>query len=1523
MIKTGSLNPWISDTVVESVNEIIPEGEFNIGSIDASEIGELQINTIEVVDKEGNRSIIDELFLSYDARDILNKEVSVLNGRVSGGEIYLKQREDGQWNLADFIPESEGESEPSDWKVNLSSLALENLSLVVEPQAINGQRHIYSGEINGEVRQFQFQSEETSIDLVAKSELKSDTAPDLSLGIDASYSNEGIQIADASLSSERSAARSSGFLKMGDDSILESSDLKLNLTPLHMRDLAVFSPLISGSASYSGDLLIKGQGGVNEIRTSLEANDGSLVQARANLSGSNGVVMDYDLSSTGFDLSGITGDPSNKSAITAKSMGTLQGPSFAELTGRTPLKISLFDWPELPRMKGLVSAELNQGTFRLKGNQNLALIDHPESGVAGNVDYSLDDQGRLNLDDLSFRQIDLADFVADSDLTSQLSGNISGEFRIKDLKSASGSGELVLEPSSLMGQEISDGVANFSLAGEQLTGSASSTTSFGNFQVESFVVNGFDENAIADAHVFFQAFEPQKVIPDNESLSANLSGELTLRQGFDFDRGSLVGTLQSDKSISFDAEISSDEQFLSAIGNGRLIESGIELDSISGTTKKIDIKKFVPESGFATDLNSKYSGNLIIEDGLPSGNIKLDLSPSMINSETVSSGVANLIMDKGEIEVESNVVLGDGDFFVASTGSFQKKPYQGEILGRWSDFNLAKVLGIDTLSSNLNGAVNLTYSGSDFKSMNADGVLVMGKSFLQDIRVDTLITDFNIKDGDYLIDTLLVRSNVLSAVGGGNIYLENSGQQRDSDFSLNSQIRSLQPLAEFVGVNKLSGEGNIRLDIAGDEGSPRFEFEPELRYLAIDEAHLSELTGAARGSFDGEELSFDALLDFGVASVPNFTIRNAGLVASYENERALLTGQVTIDKDRNGRFGGILDTSIDPWLLSLENLNLTMYEDQWNLDQTASITVQDGFEITDLLMESGDQQIVVDGSIDLSGRQDLVLTLEGIKTGSFTDLLGFQGLDGTVDGWVIVEGEAADPYVEGQLTAKNISSFGRPVGSMEFESTIQEGVMNLDAVITNDTGNQLSVNGFLPLLFTLAGEERDVSNDPVGLVVKADTFDLSIVEPFLNNLPVEKLDGRMTADIQIGGIDSALDLQGEAFVNDASIGLRDFGVIYTDIEGRLDFDKTSAILNGVTLRSGDGTAKADGTVNFASLTEPVYDLEIEADKFKAIWDDTYHVFADAELSLTGSQYAPILRGEVTVSPADIFLTDELIAEELEYIELSGRDLQVLEERFGYRISEEDTTSYVFYEALTIEELKLTFDNNVWMRSSSSPEMDIEFDGDIDVTKLPNADPNLVGTVEVNPSRSNIVQFGKKFNIKTGEITLTGPIEELLINLNAEYVVPSRRGGEEVTINLTLTGRQDDLKTTLSSDPQRSTVDIISYIATGRPADESVDGTGDAVTDLAVGQLSSLVEGFAGDQLGLDVFEIEFNTTDGAEVTLGKYLSRDLYVSFSQALSEDERQSRIAMEYELYKWLLLQLERRDNSLKFNLLWEYAF
>ena len=218
------------------------------------------------------------------------------------------------------------------------------------------------------------------------------------------------------------------------------------------------------------------------------------------------------------------------------------------------------------------------------------------------------------------------------------------------------------------------------------------------------------------------------------------------------------------------------------------------------------------------------------------------------------------------------------------------------------------------------------------------------------------------------------------------------------------------------------------------------------------------------------------------------------------------------------------------------------------------------------------------------------------------------------------------------------------------------------------------------------------------MTVAADGFAIGWIKPFMDPSTYSEIDGRLQGQVKIGGTFEQPTVAGTAEITQGRLGLTEFSIVYSDIAVDARFADDIIYLEHVEAASGGGSLIANGTVSLEDLNLGDFNIDISTEEFLAVDNREYRVSAAADLALTGSTLRPNLAGTVELTRADIILVEEI--EEFDPISLSTQDLLTVEQRFGIRLTEGDTTTFDFYEALTME-LSVSMSRNTWLRSKST------------------------------------------------------------------------------------------------------------------------------------------------------------------------------------------------------------------------------
>ncbi|MDX1547126.1 MAG: translocation/assembly module TamB [Rhodothermales bacterium] len=1281
-------------------------------------------------------------------------------------------------------------------------------------------------------------------------------------------------------------------------------------------------------------------------------------------------VPTYDLRGqvSSLDLGRFTEGGTQSSDITGTFR--LEGRGFAPDEARATATVQLAP-SRINRytiQDGRLTATLADGDLRFD-----TALELPEGAVAarGTADLGTETL-TYRIDEGSFRNLDLAALTGDttrSSLTGTFSLRGSGtdpatDLRLDDLR-------LTLDDSYYGTYDVNDATLTGRLRGGRLDFDLAADLEGGDVDVAG-TARPFDgvptytltRGTFADVDIGELTGDPTR--------QSDLTGRILRLDGRGFD----PRTAQIDAELELSESSYNRQQIDAARLTASLRQGLLDLDATletpEGQTRlagQLDLTgddlTFALAEGTLTGLNL---GALLGIDGLDtalSGTVDafdvrgtdpetmrllldMDLSRSRINRATVEAGSLFVSLDDGFARLATVLTLEEGSAVVSGSGAlFAERPTY-EALGRLTNVDVAALAGLDTTRARLTGAFGLQGEGFDPETMRLDARVDLAESVYDSVRVDTLATRFTLAGGVLALDTLAVASNVARVRAGGPIALFDSTAA--SDFRLRADLRDPGPLRGFIGADVFSlGGGEVTAHVHGPPGSLLFDGAVSLRSLIYNDVRLAGLEGSTSGRFRPglEPELFEVRAEMGYFSLPALTVQDTDFEAVYQNDEVRFSLGLEVDTRRDARLSGRIDLRPESQRFVVEALDLRFDDDRWELLQEASVTYGDAYRVSGLLLYSDDQQVAVDGVIDLDGEQSLVLTIENFRIGAVADLLEFRGLDGTLDGSLVLTGPAVAPNLEGTL-AFDVISFEQAVGDLDLAVRYDSLRLHTEALLTHVDGSTLALDGFVPLDLRLREPEAPgqgavqvrqagtVGSEEVNLELTADRFNIGWIEPFLDPETVREVEGRLTGGVTVTGTFDRPLLAGEAMLGDARLALPALGVEYTDVRAEAVLADNQVQLAHLELHTGDdGSLIGHGTIDLAQLTLGQFDLEASADEFRAIDTREYRIVTDADLRLRGTTEAPVVTGTAELLSADIYLTETTAASQFGPVQLTEADVQMLENNFGLRLSEADTSTFDLYEAMTLD-LDVQMERDVWLRSRKNPDMNIQFTGELDLTKAPYAEERIFGTIEVIPERSYLQEFGRRFNLESGTLTFNGPATNPYLDLAARYDVRSRGSqGTEIAITLGVEGRLDDLDLELTSNPPTDQTNIVSYLATGRPADKAfrLGGTLDVGTDLALSQLTNVIENAAGSELGLDVIEIRQEGLQGATITAGKYLSRKFYASvswpinFSESATEAGTPSssgrEFTVEYELFYWLLARLTSDGTTVRVNLLYEYAY
>ena len=965
---------------------------------------------------------------------------------------------------------------------------------------------------------------------------------------------------------------------------------------------------------------------------------------------------------------------------------------------------------------------------------------------------------------------------------------------------------------------------------------------------------------------------------------------------------------------------------------GRLegtVGDGLDLRLTEGLLTDVDLQPFVPGAP-VTSLNGTVQGHLTRApgDSLPRGELALRLGPSTLRNDSIRALDLDLGLAPDSLRGGLVAELAGGTVQAELRG-----PGSGR-LDRWTLEADAVLPRLGAFVDQPDSSVSLTgrLTARSEGGTGTEGTLTVTELTGWGARVDTLVARGSVRGGILAVDTLLLRSNVAWVEGGGRIPVtmlrsgvegsQASGVPADQRMALEVVVPdSAAPLQLGTGTVRV-GPSRIRADARC--GSARCDITGTATVLSVLGGPLSVLSldGDMSGTLEpGARLARGELnLDASGIRSPALDVQHATLVGTWDGDEARVDLDATLDDRRAAQVDLRAEPQPDRRRVTLDRLDLQFDRDRWTLTRPAAVALTDeGLALDSLEVTAGEQRILAYVRTAERGR-DLVLEVDSLRIAAISDLLDRPDLGGRISGALEIQGSAEVPSIVGGLDASVLRD-GAPIHTLR-----------VDALGTGDT---LTVSGAAR---DPGGRERlrvEVSTTLDRLArhdwradVVADALPLEWFGVYAPPGTVEEVEGALDGRLELREDEGGVQVDGPIAVRGGRLLAVPTDVAYSGIEARITARGRVLSIDSLHVVSR-GTADLTGLVTFPDGDGPVeLDLAVKASEFLAVDNRQLTTVVGGDLSIDGTPELPRLSGSVQVAEASYRLETARQGENVAAVTLTDEDWAILQSRFGIaRPEDREASRWIPRDAIL--DLSVSLGRDIWLRKDFAPEMAIQFTGDFTATKATDQEElQLRGEIEAITQRSYVEEFGRRFDIVEGTVRLNGPVSEARLAATGRYRVPNTGDGDPVTIRISVTGGTDDLAISLGSEPTLDNADIVSYLATGRPANTAFSGESstsarDIGIDLVASQLTGSLERFAQQEVGLDVVQIQQDGLQGTTLVAGKYVTPRLFVGFRQGMvfqPEDGHSfseglsAEAEAEYQALEWLVMSIRGGTSAIR---------
>ena len=524
------------------------------------------------------------------------------------------------------------------------------------------------------------------------------------------------------------------------------------------------------------------------------------------------------------------------------------------------------------------------------------------------------------------------------------------------------------------------------------------------------------------------------------------------------------------------------------------------------------------------------------------------------------------------------------------------------------------------------------------------------------------------------------------------------------------------------------------------------------------------------------------------------------------------------------------------------------------------------------------------------------------------DLGRLSQLGGVVAGDIAVRGTLAAPTATARLAAERLR-----VGDMRFSRLAADGTLDGKHVLAHLNGDELSGG-------TLRAS-ADVPRDPAGPLALA--VDARAVRLAVTNLgPIRKLEGKLAAQLTLGGTRARPQLDGALRVSDGAVGVGNDPRLYQSIIIDLNVARGAVALNTVQVKVAEGKIAGSGTLLLDGLQPAKVDLAVDSDRFP-FFGGNVGAWVDARLTLHGHRENGQLVGTLTVQKGTAHLPKIGGGKKLQS---TGPLADVVFTDAAARRQRERRRRAAAGTDKPLVNVVAHVPGPFHVRS---PEVSADFQGEVDL-QLVDGVPKLFGAVEALSGHLELL--GRRYEIERVRAGFDGAVE-----IDPAIDVRLTREISDTTIVIEVHGTAKKPELVVSSDPPiYDQSQIIGIIVSGDPGSQRIS---DRSTDQkVVGAISGLLVNKIKDQIapGLPIDVIKVDT--GAEgytglattrLEVGKYITDSIYVSYVHQFGQPNTLHKINsneanLEYRFKRHYEVATKFGDAGVgSVDLYWSYRF
>jgi translocation and assembly module TamB len=431
----------------------------------------------------------------------------------------------------------------------------------------------------------------------------------------------------------------------------------------------------------------------------------------------------------------------------------------------------------------------------------------------------------------------------------------------------------------------------------------------------------------------------------------------------------------------------------------------------------------------------------------------------------------------------------------------------------------------------------------------------------------------------------------------------------------------------------------------------------------------------------------------------------------------------------------------------------------------------------------------------------------------------------------------------------------------------RSGALTLDRAELKGTGTDLQIQGYVP-----------VARDGILRATVLGTADLHIVQ-LLN--PDISSSGHVKFDIGVQGTYAHPDIRGEVHIMDGAFQASEATFSAEKVNAELEVQNGRVNIKSFTAETSSGTVTAQGFATYQPTVQ--FNVVLKSKELRVRYPEGVRAVLASNLTLNGTPDSSVLSGQILIDRISFTDSLEVATFAKQFTGPSSPPREGIAQKIKLNIALKSTSEMELSNA----------------RLSVAGSADLRVQGTV-------AEPILTG--RTNITSGELFFNGRRYEVQSGVIQFpvrTEPVVNLVLTTTVN----------QFDLNVRLVGPIGRMRTTYTSDPPLSPVDVINLLIMGHTT-EAASASPTTPQSILAGQMANQVGTRVARLAGISSLTIDpqiggNGVNQGTRLALQQRVTRDLFFTFATDVSSTQEEL-VQIEYQITRKYSVSALRDQNG-----------